>query len=760
MKIAHLVGWLVAFAPSAFGQALAPPAGAGPDARYVNDDAGEVDAADVVDGSLTGADVSTATGVVLHTGGRVGIGTSAPAATLDVHGEIAIGGQPVIDATGLWVGPMAWPHDGGLGNVTAGPQAFVGGGQDNQALDVLGPAVHASVLGGRSNTAEEGGAVGGGYGNHASGAGAFVGGGVGNYADALSVALGGRSTSATNGAAVGGGYDNAASSWGVVGGGTDNLGYAVASYATVGGGDRNRAKSDGSTVGGGRYNRAGSALPGTAGATVSGGTGNDAPYKYATILGGGSHEVRGDYGTILGGWDNECGTFALAAGRGADASHAGAFVWADSSTGVSRSSTRDDEFNIYASGGSRFLTNRYGTVGAVLASGSGSWSSMSDREQKERIEPIDPGEVLEALARVDVATWRYLAEEDGVRHMGPVAQDFHAAFGLGVDERTIDAVDADGVILAAIQGLHALLLEREQELRALRRALRDSGASRPAPPLGAAPLSPDPFDARYVENDRGEVDTRDIADVSLLGPDVSTSSGNVTHLGDNVGFGTTKPATALDVGGNVAVGGTEVIDATGQWVGPMAWPHDGGLGNVASGTYSFVGGGSNNQATDGTGYGHTTVVGGRENVASGDYATVAGGSFGVASGDRATVGGGYGNVASGAYATVAGGQDNTAGASGATILGGRDNLISGSYATVGGGRGNEAYAPMGGGVYADYATVWRRLRELGDRHATRPIVGGLRNLCTGNAATVGGGARQPGRHELRHHLWRQREHSP
>ena len=40
------------------------------------------------------------------------------------------------------------------------------------------------------------------------------------------------------------------------------------------------------------------------------------------------------------------------------------------------------------------------------------------------------------------------------RHIGPVAQDFHAAFGLGTHETAIATVDADGVALAAIQGLN------------------------------------------------------------------------------------------------------------------------------------------------------------------------------------------------------------------------------------------------------------------------------------------------------------------
>jgi hypothetical protein len=48
-------------------------------------------------------------------------------------------------------------------------------------------------------------------------------------------------------------------------------------------------------------------------------------------------------------------------------------------------------------------------------------------------------------------------------NLGPMAQDFHAAFGLGENDCAIAAVDADGVALAAIQGLNEKM---EQQLRA------------------------------------------------------------------------------------------------------------------------------------------------------------------------------------------------------------------------------------------------------------------------------------------------------
>ena len=57
-----------------------------------------------------------------------------------------------------------------------------------------------------------------------------------------------------------------------------------------------------------------------------------------------------------------------------------------------------------------------------------------------------------------ITTWSYIAD-DGVRHLGPMAQDFYSAFSVGMDEKTISTVDADGVALAAIQGLNQKLTE-------------------------------------------------------------------------------------------------------------------------------------------------------------------------------------------------------------------------------------------------------------------------------------------------------------
>jgi len=62
-----------------------------------------------------------------------------------------------------------------------------------------------------------------------------------------------------------------------------------------------------------------------------------------------------------------------------------------------------------------------------------------------------------------VRQWRYTNEDAGIKHIGPVAQDFQSAFGLGTDDKTIGTVDADGVALAAIQGLNQKLEDRCQK---------------------------------------------------------------------------------------------------------------------------------------------------------------------------------------------------------------------------------------------------------------------------------------------------------
>lgn len=84
-------------------------------------------------------------------------------------------------------------------------------------------------------------------------------------------------------------------------------------------------------------------------------------------------------------------------------------------------------------------------------------------------EPFDGRQVLDKLAALEISTWSY-EWEPTIRHLGPMSQDFMAAFGLGADERKIDLLDANGVNMVAIQALLRRLQALEAEVEALRAA--------------------------------------------------------------------------------------------------------------------------------------------------------------------------------------------------------------------------------------------------------------------------------------------------
>jgi len=106
-------------------------------------------------------------------------------------------------------------------------------------------------------------------------------------------------------------------------------------------------------------------------------------------------------------------------------------------------------------------------VGTVTAT---AFNPPSDRNLKENFAPVSPREVLEKVAALPISRWNFIGDP-ATPHAGPMAQDFHAAFGLGTDERHIATVDADGVALAAIQGLNQKLEEQRAENQELKRRL-------------------------------------------------------------------------------------------------------------------------------------------------------------------------------------------------------------------------------------------------------------------------------------------------
>jgi len=456
-------------------------------------------------GTIAGGVDNTASGPNATVGGGASSIASGDYATVGGGGSniasawmSTVGGGYVNTASG-----SAATVGGGKGNTAGGGAATVGGGHNNTAS-----ADQATVPGGDYNAATGDYSFAAGRRAKANHQGAFV------WADStdadfasttadqflvrasggvsLNVASGGLRvepnatspnivggysgntvTAGVVGATIGGGGESTwtnrvTDDYGTVGGGQNNT--ASGHAATVGGGEGVSASGGYATVGGGASNSAGGDM-----ATVGGGYGNTASGYAATVAGGKGNTAGGSKASVPGGGNNTAGgDYSFAAGRQAKANNQGCFVWGDSTTADLTCST-NDAFIVRASGGMWFgttsspdLTSGFinTSTGGYLTTG-GVWTDSSDRDQKENFTPVNGQAVLARLAEVPITTWNHKAEDPSIRHMGPVAQDFYTAFGLGEDERHIAGLDSSGVALAAIQGLYQLAQEQAARIQAL-----------------------------------------------------------------------------------------------------------------------------------------------------------------------------------------------------------------------------------------------------------------------------------------------------
>jgi hypothetical protein len=104
---------------------------------------------------------------------------------------------------------------------------------------------------------------------------------------------------------------------------------------------------------------------------------------------------------------------------------------------------------------------------------SGTLSTGSDRYSKTDILDVRPEEILAKVASLPISTWRYKADSPAVHHLGPMAQDFAAAFGLGEDDKHIAPLDAAGVSLAAVQALHQEVTQKQAAIDELQKRNAD-----------------------------------------------------------------------------------------------------------------------------------------------------------------------------------------------------------------------------------------------------------------------------------------------
>ena len=320
---------------------------------------------------------------------------------------------------------------------------MVGGGQQDEACDP-----YSTVVGGYSNE------ILGTSGDTSTNS--FIGGGQSNTVtgdDAMAVIVGGYANQVSNAeSGIIAGFENSvAADHALIGAGDDDTIAAAGDHSAIVGGLQNNLSGEYGFIGAGLHNT----VSGEGGYVAAGGY-NTVSGTGAVIDGGFNSTAAGNFATIPGGYVNSAaGTYSFAAGARASAVQTGTFVWSDGSDGDTiLTSSRAYQFLARASGGVTFWTNAAGTVGATLAPGSGTWASASDRNLKTDVARIDDAAVLAKVASLPIERWSYRSER-GVRHVGPMAQDFYVAFGVGEDDKHITSIDEDGVALSAIKALHA-----------------------------------------------------------------------------------------------------------------------------------------------------------------------------------------------------------------------------------------------------------------------------------------------------------------
>ena len=203
---------------------------------------------------------------------------------------------------------------------------------------------------------------------------------------------------------------------------------------------------------------------------------------FATALGFATN-ADGQGATAVGYRSTADADYSVAIGYRASANgRTGSITFADASTTDSIEASANNQFSVRAAGGYRLFTNATMTTGVQLSAGGSSWAVVSDRNAKTDFAELDGEELLHKLAKMPVQSWVYKEEVGHPRHVGPMAQDFYGAFGLGLNDVTINTLDIDGVNLAASKALErrtAELMEKtrrveklESEVEELKAAMR------------------------------------------------------------------------------------------------------------------------------------------------------------------------------------------------------------------------------------------------------------------------------------------------
>ena len=255
--------------------------------------------------------------------------------------------------------------------------------------------------------------------------------------------------------------------WDIVGEGSGAIGFN--NSAT---GDASFAAGGNNTAAGLRSIAIGDQNSATNQASIAIGSAVQASELGAIAIGTNFSTATGIYSVAIGSGVSSSGYIALATGHATTASgnystamgrtvstnaQEGSFIYGDA-TSVYTGNSAANQFMVRASGGTVFYSSSDLSTGVTLAAGGGAWASISDSNRKANRLNIDGEAVLNKLSNIWLGSWNYKTQDKTMRHYGPMAQEFFAAFGndgLGVigNDTTLATSDVDGVTLIAVKAL-------------------------------------------------------------------------------------------------------------------------------------------------------------------------------------------------------------------------------------------------------------------------------------------------------------------
>jgi hypothetical protein len=198
--------------------------------------------------------------------------------------------------------------------------------------------------------------------------------------------------------------------------------------------------------------------------------------NYSTAIGA-INTASGYASTAMGGLTTASGYASTAMGWGTTASgnnstaigyyvstnnYSGSCIIGDSSAATAYSDAAN-QMTMRFTGGYKLFTNTSLSTGVYMNAGAGAWSSVCDRNKKENFSQIDGEQILSKIKEMPITEWNYKGTDKSVKYIGPVAQDFYAAFHLGgTDSLGINTICIDGVNIAAIQALEKRTAELQK----------------------------------------------------------------------------------------------------------------------------------------------------------------------------------------------------------------------------------------------------------------------------------------------------------